>query len=215
MSAIIQLNDVSLHLGHAPILHHADLIIGEGDVVALTGPNGSGKSALLRLICGFLTPDSGSVWIDPVYLSPRRTFPAEFGITIDGPAYLPGRTGRENLIELARIRKRIGGRDVDATMHRVGLDPALRQKVRDYSPGMKQKLSLAQALMERPQVLLLDEPFNALDSDSASRVKDILREENDLGTTILFTSHSARDVADLTETVYRIERLALTAVTGA
>jgi ABC-2 type transport system ATP-binding protein len=202
---VIDVRDVTVRLGGFRLYADASMTLERGRTYALTGHNGSGKSVLLKLICGFMTPDSGEVWVDPVYLSPRRTFPDRFGITIDGPAYLPGRTGVENLVDLARIRRRIGRAEIRATMERVGLDPDIRQKVRHYSMGMKQKLSLAQALMEQPDVLLLDEPFNALDAESVVRVKEVLREEQARGTTILFTSHSRDDVSDLTDLVYGVQ----------
>lgn len=204
MTTVIDVRDMSLRLGRTHLFESASLRIESGSTYALTGPNGSGKSALLRAICGFLTPDGGEIWIDPVYLSRGRTFPDRFGIAIDGPAYLPGHTGLDNLLQLARIRRLITTREVRSAMIRVGLDPDARQNVRNYSLGMKQKLSLAQALMEGPQVLLLDEPFNALDRESVVRVKEILRAENAEGTTILFTSHSATDVAELSDHVFEI-----------
>ncbi|MCU1422280.1 MAG: multidrug transporter ATP-binding protein, partial [Microbacteriaceae bacterium] len=121
-------------------------------------------------------------------------------------------TGMDNLLELARIRNRIGVREARATMLRVGLDPDIKQKVRSYSLGMKQKLSLSQALMEDPDVLLLDEPFNALDASSVARVKSVLREEKERGTTVLFTSHSNADVGELSDRVYGIEDRRITEV---
>jgi ABC-2 type transport system ATP-binding protein len=204
MSNVIDVQDISVTLGGVSLFQDASLVVEEGNTYALIGPNGSGKSVLLKTICGFVTPSSGHVWVDPRYLSRRRTFPEGFGITIDGPAYLPGRTGLDNLLELARIRRQIGLRDVKAAMIRLGLDPDNRQKVRNYSLGMKQKLSLAQALMERPDVLILDEPFNALDRESVANAKKILGEEKERGATILFTSHSDADVEDLSDYVYTV-----------
>jgi ABC-2 type transport system ATP-binding protein len=213
MDPVIEVRDVSLTLGGVALYEDASLRISRGEVVALTGPNGSGKSVLLKLICGFVTPSSGSVFVDPHFLSARRTFPDRFGIAIDGPAYLPGLTGLDNLRELARIRRRISQEKIRATMLRVGLDPELKQKVRNYSLGMKQKLSLAQALMEDPEVLLLDEPFNALDKTSTSRVIDILKAENQRGTTILFTSHHSHEVMALATTVYQVDDRRIVPVT--
>ncbi|MCZ4066908.1 ABC transporter ATP-binding protein [Microbacterium sp. H37-C3] len=211
MNNVVEVRDVSVTLGGIDLYRGATLNLRRGATVALTGPNGSGKSVLLKVICGFVTPDSGSVWIDPSLLSSRRTFPERFGIAIDGPAYIPGRTGLQNLLELARIRRQITVEDVRAAMMRVGLDPDAKQKVRNYSLGMKQKLSLAQALMEKPEVLLLDEPFNALDKSSVERVTEILRAERERGTTILFTSHSERDVHTLADEVFRVEEQRLVA----
>lgn len=209
MSNVIEVRDISIKMGGVHLFANTSIDIEAGKTYALTGPNGSGKSVLLRMLCGFITPDSGQVWVDPRYLSPRRTFPDQFGITIDGPAYLPGRTGLDNLIELARIRGCIGTRQIRATMLRVGLDPDTKQKARHYSLGMKQKLSLAQALMEEPQVLILDEPFNALDAASVSRVKSVLRHEQSAGKTLVFTSHLAGDVRELSDHVFRINNLKL------
>ncbi len=185
--------------------------IEKGEITAVSGPNGSGKSVLFRLLCGFLAPDSGVVRIDPGYLSKGRDFPEKFGVVIDRPAYLAGKTGLENLRELAAIRGVVTDADVKTTMQRVGLDPELRQKVRHYSLGMKQKLALAQALMESPEVLILDEPFNALDVDSVLRVKGIIRELNASGVTVVFTSHNAADIDDLASRRFIIENEMITA----
>jgi ABC-2 type transport system ATP-binding protein len=201
---VIEVREIGVRIGGVQLFVDASLEIESGQTHALTGPNGSGTSVLLRTICGFITPDTGRVWIDPIYLSRGRSFPDRFGIAIDGPAYLPGLTGLDNLRELARIRKKIGLREIRATMIRVGLDPDNRQKVRNYSLGMKQKLSLSQALMEQPEVLLLDEPFNALDVDSVTRIKSLLRDEQAAGRTLVFTSHNDNDIVDLCDRIFRI-----------
>ena len=179
--------------------------IEQGKTYGLVGPNGSGKSVLLKLLCGFAVPDAGEIWIDPRYMSKNRSFPDRFGVTINGPAYIAGATARRNLLELATIRNRIGAKEVDASLLQVGLRPELKQKVRNYSLGMKQKLSLAQALMESPEVLFLDEPFNALDADSVITLKRILRDEQDKGTTIVFTSHNREDIEEFSTEILEIE----------
>ncbi len=179
--------------------------IEQGRTYGLVGPNGSGKSVLLKLLCGFAVPDAGEIWVDPRYLSKNRSFPDRFGVTINGPAYIAGATARRNLLELAAIRNRIGTEEVDAALLQVGLRPELKQKVRNYSLGMKQKLSLAQALMENPEVLLLDEPFNALDADSVITLKRILRDEQAKGTTIVFTSHNPADIHEFSTEILQIE----------
>ncbi|MCZ2404401.1 ABC transporter ATP-binding protein [Paenarthrobacter sp. Z7-10] len=173
--------------------------VPEGTITSITGPNGSGKSVLFRLICGFTSPDKGTISIAPKYMSAGRTFPERFGVLIDRPGYLAGKTGLQNLQYLARIRGVIDDNKITATMEQVGLDPALPQRVRHYSLGMKQKLALAQALMEDPAVLVLDEPFNALDADSSASIKDHLRLLNQSGVTIIFTSHNPLDVDELAD----------------
>ncbi|ALE04759.1 multidrug ABC transporter ATP-binding protein (plasmid) [Arthrobacter sp. ERGS1:01] len=192
--SIISLRKVTKHFGKNSVIRDASFDIEAGRTYGLVGPNGSGKSVLLKLMCGFAIPSSGDIWVDPKYLSSNRSFPEHFGVAINGPAYLPHLTGRKNLLELAAITRRAGAAEVDSALGRVGLDLDVKQKVRDYSLGMKQKLSLAQALMEEPSVLILDEPFNALDASSATRLGSILREEQAKGTTIVYTSHHRADI---------------------
>ncbi len=147
--AAISLKHVSKTLDQSTLFDDVSFDFEEGRAYAIVGANGVGKSVLLRMLCGLMRPDTGAVSIDPKFMSPGRVFPEKFGVTIDGPAYLPGRTGEANLMELANIRKLITRADVHSTMERLGLDPRLKTKVRKYSVGMKQKLALSQALMER------------------------------------------------------------------
>ena len=201
---VIALKDVSVGFRGNQLLDRVSLELEEGRTYGLVGPNGSGKSVLLKLICGFLIPTSGEVYVDPKYMSAGRTYPDKFGIAINGPAYLPNRTAEGNLLELAQIRGQIGIAEIRAMLDAVTLGSGGKQKVKNFSLGMKQKLSLAQALMEEPDVLLLDEPFNALDSESVETVKELLREQKALGTTILFTSHNKQDIEDLCDDVFEI-----------
>lgn len=203
--SVITLESVSKSFRGRPIFRDVSLEIEEGTVVAITGPNGSGKSVLFRVMCGFLLPDSGSVTISPKFLSRARTFPEDFGIIIDRPGYLAGKSGIDNLRELARIRGVIGDVEIQSTMSELGLSPSLKQKVRHYSLGMKQKLAIAQAIMEKPRVLLLDEPFNALDVDSVANVKRILKDLNKAGVTVVFSSHSESDVKELANKRFTIQ----------
>lgn len=196
---VIEATNVKKSYRGRVLYDHVNFAIPEGRITAVTGPNGTGKSVLFRLMCGFTAPDEGTITISPEYLSARRDFPERFGVIIDRPGYLASRTGMQNLQDLARIRARISDTDIAATMQRVGLDPKLTQKVRHYSLGMKQKLALAQALMEQPTVLILDEPFNALDATTVTNVKAILHEAHQAGTTIVFTSHNRQDIDDLAE----------------
>jgi ABC-2 type transport system ATP-binding protein len=192
------------------LYHDVTFQVDEGSITSISGANGSGKSVLFRLLVGFLAPDSGHVTIDARFMSGRRTFPDRFGIVIDRPGYIPGQTGLNNLRELASIRGRIGETKIRATMRLLGLDPDLKQKVRNYSLGMKQKLALAQALMEEPEVLILDEPFNALDTTSVRELKQTLLGLNDDGVTILFTSHNQVDIDDLATRRLAIENETVT-----
>jgi ABC-2 type transport system ATP-binding protein len=183
-----------------------------GHSYGLIGPNGSGKSVLIKLLCGFERPTTGEVTINPLYLSKRRTFPERFGVTINGLGYLPGLSGPENLVRIARIRNEVGIDRVNEVLREVGLEPTAK-RVRSYSTGMKQKLSLAQALMEYPEVLLLDEPFSGLDGSSVYRFKTILREFLESGKTLLFSSHHSVDTDDLCDHTLSIDNGRITETT--
>ncbi|MDO5634092.1 MAG: ABC transporter ATP-binding protein [Micrococcus sp.] len=183
----------------------ATVTIEPGRAHAIVGPNGSGKSVMMRLMCGFLRPTSGTVTIDPRFLYGRRTFPDRFGVVIDKPGMLPHLTGLENLRRLAEIRKQIGEERIREVMQSFGLDPDARQRVHQYSLGMKQKLNLCQAVMEDPDVLVLDEPFNALDADSVVALRERLHAFVQDGGTLVFTSHDSRDIEELADSIIRLE----------
>lgn len=202
--AVVQLENVTKSFKGTLLFENVSAIFEPGRIYGIVGHNGSGKSVLFKMMCGFMAPDSGDVIVDPRFMSKDRTFPEEFGVIIDRPGYLPQKTGLDNLRDLARIRDVIGDDEIRASMERVGLPPGTKQAVRNYSLGMKQKLALAQAIMEDPQVLLLDEPFNALDSDSVDRVRNLLREYREDGRTIIFTSHNKEDMDLLADHVFRI-----------
>lgn len=201
----IRLTDVTKSFRQVPVLRNVTLEVPFGACYSVQGPNGSGKSVLFRLMCGFLRPDSGTVYIAPELMGKGRVFPEQFGVVIDHPGYLGNRSGRENLEALAAIRGRIGTAEIEQALVRVGLDPDTPQKVAAYSLGMKQKLALAQAFMEDQQVLLLDEPFNALDKESVQQTTALLRSFLDDGRTIVFTSHHDAEVESLAHVKFSIE----------
>lgn len=202
---IVELSDVSKSYGSNLLFQGVNLSIEHGRIYGLRGPNGSGKSVLFRLLTGFVLPDSGTVAIDPRYRDPRNTFPQEFGIVIDRPGYIAGRTGLDNLLSLAQIRGIIGESQVREAMQSFGLDPESRTKVGRYSLGMKQKLSLAQATMERQRVLILDEPFNALDRSSSGALRERLDAHREDGGTVVLTSHNDQDLDVLADEVHEID----------
>lgn len=205
MNEVLRLAQVDKAFRGVPVLRDVELEVHEGECLAITGPNGSGKSVLLRLMCRLMRPDRGEVAISERYLAPGKTFPQDFGIVIDRPGYQAGLTGYENLEALARIRKVVGKAEILAAMGQVGLDPRLRQKAGRYSLGMKQKLALAQAIMEGQRVLLLDEPFNALDEAAVHRVRELLRGLLAEGRTIVFCSHNKDDIDALATRVVSIQ----------
>mgnify|MGYP001941419679 CR=1 FL=1 len=203
--AVVTLESVTKRYQRRVLYADASVRIRPGRAHAIVGPNGSGKSVMMRLMCGFLRPDAGTVTIHPHYLDAGRTFPDRFGVVIDKPGMLPHLTGFENLRRLAEIQRRIGPERIRDVMTSFGLDPHARQRVQQYSLGMKQKLNLCQAVMEEPDVLVLDEPFNALDSDSAESLRGRLEQFVAEGGTLVFTSHDSRDVERLADTVIRID----------
>ncbi|ATG50356.1 multidrug ABC transporter ATP-binding protein [Brachybacterium vulturis] len=203
---IVELTDVSKSYGSNVLFQGVNLAIEDGRIYGLRGPNGSGKSVLFRLMTGFVLPDTGSITIDPRYRDPRNTFPQEFGIVIDRPGYMAGRTGLDNLLSLAQIRGVIGEAEVREAMRGFGLDPDSSTKVGRYSLGMKQKLSLVQATMEGQRVLILDEPFNALDHSSSEALRERLATHRESGGTVVMTSHNEGDFAVLADEIHEIDR---------
>lgn len=204
--SVITLHEVEHSFHRRVLFSGVNLEIERGTAVGILGENGSGKSVLLQIMTRFLRPDAGTVTIDPEYLSRDRVFPEDFGILINRPGYIPSLTGLENLLSLARIRGKVGEREVRAAMHVVGLDPDLPQRAGHYSLGMKQRLGLAQAIMEDQQVLILDEPFNAMDEETVLEMRGLLWDLVADGKTLVMTSHNRDDIDALCTQTYRLGR---------
>ncbi|MFL0200481.1 ATP-binding cassette domain-containing protein [Exiguobacterium acetylicum] len=203
---MIKLEQVTKGYQGNPLFADVDLTIQKGDIVGITGPNGSGKSVLFKMICGFIHPDAGTITVRNEQLGPTRRFPENVGVIIDRPGYIAHKSGFENLKQLAAIRKVITDADIEQAMRTVGLQPGNRQKVKQYSLGMKQKLAIAQAIMEQQDILILDEAFNALDHDSVLRLRELLLSFKKDGKTIILTSHNQQDIDALCDSVYRINQ---------
>ncbi|MGG4046288.1 MULTISPECIES: ABC transporter ATP-binding protein [Paenibacillus] len=201
---IIEIVNVSKSFKGNLLLNDVNAAFEQGKIYGITGPNGSGKSVLFKIICGFIKPDQGEIRIHPKYRGKHVDFPSNFGIIIDRPGYLGNQTGLENLRRWAEIQHRISDREIQSTMRLVGLDPDARQKMRSYSLGMKQKIAIAQAIMENQEVLILDEPFNALDIDSVQNIRQLLLSYKKDGKTIILTSHNQDDIDLLCDEVFQI-----------
>ncbi|WML27384.1 ABC transporter ATP-binding protein [Neobacillus sp. OS1-33] len=208
--SIIVLENVSKSFKGNTLFNHVNFNVEKGRIYGIVGPNGSGKSVLFKMICGFIFPDEGNVILkgEPIGQNKNR-FPNNFGIIIDRPGYIANKTGFQNLKELASIRGVIDEVKIWEIMELVGLQPESSQKVKNYSLGMKQKLAIAQAIMEDQQVLILDEPFNALDADSVRDIRNLLISYKKEGRTILITSHNQEDIDILCDSVYRINNFKL------
>lgn len=205
MNTVIELKEVSKRFSSRSVLNGVSLSVEAGSTVGIVGSNGSGKSVLFHVICGFVRSDGGSVWVRGEELGEGRDFPDHIGVLINSPGFIGLNTGLQNLRYLAGIRGTIGDREIRAAMQKVGLDPGDRTKVEHYSLGMKQKLGLAQAIMEGQDILILDEPFNALNYKTYNDVKEILRFLHAERKTILLTSHNYEDLETLCDQIYVLE----------
>lgn len=203
---MIQVKDVSLTLKNVPILININASFERGKIHGLIGRNGSGKTMLLKCICGFVKPTSGVITVDGKRIGKDCDFPDSTGIIIETPGFIPYYSGYKNLKLLADLRNKITADDIKKTMENVGLDPELKRHVRKYSLGMRQRLGLAQAIMENPDLLILDEPMNGLDKDGVKDMRQYLLNLKSQGKTILIASHSAEDIDLLCDTVWEMDK---------
>lgn len=200
----IQLNHITKQFGATAVLCDVNLTLSSGRVYGFQGINGSGKTMLMRMVGGLIYPTSGEVLIDGVSMGGADRFPESMGLLIENPAFLDGYTGFQNLKLLASIKGRCSGEELRQAMERVGLDPEDRRKYRKYSLGMKQRLGIACAIMERPELLILDEPINSLDEEGISRVRQIVEEERDRGACVLLSCHDFEELSAMSDEIYKI-----------
>ena len=193
MNEII-ISGISKTIKGTEILKNIDLKLRGGKIYGLYGSNGSGKTMLLRAVAGLIRIDSGSIIINGKQLHKETDFPESIGVVIENPQFWDGYTGFENLKMLASIKKQINDEAIRATLEKVGLDPGDKKTVKKYSLGMKQKLGIAQAIMESPDIILLDEPTNALDKKSTENIRGIIAEEAARGAIVVIASHIEEDL---------------------
>ena len=175
-----------------------------GKIHGIVGRNGSGKSVLFKCIVGFMVLDSGEITVFGERVRPAK--PQEIGIIIEQPGFVGSESGFRNLKMLAGINRKIDDERIRETMRLVGLDPDERKHVRKYSMGMRQRLGIAQAIMESPPLLVIDEPMNGLDSGGVAEIREVLKQLREGGTTVLITSHHAEDIDELCDTVCEMEQ---------
>jgi ABC-2 type transport system ATP-binding protein len=192
------------YIKKALILDDVNIQLTGGKIYGLKGPNGSGKTMLMRLLSGLIRPTSGEVWIDGKKLGKDMDFPESVGLLIENPAFLPNYTGYENLELLAQIRGKIGGEEICQSLLEVGLDPHDPRKYRKYSLGMKQRLGIAAAIMEKPDLLIVDEPTNALDDSGVEQICTILRRERERGALVVIACHDSLLLETLSDEIYKI-----------
>lgn len=202
---MIQVKDVSLTLNKRQILNHVSLSLESGKIYGLVGNNGCGKTMLMKCICGFIKPTSGEVEVDGKVIGRDEDYLPDAGIIIETPGFIPYYSGLQNLKVLAGIKNKITVEDMKTTLQQVGLDANLKLSVKKYSLGMRQRLGLAQAIMENPSVLILDEPMNGLDRNGVEEIRHLLLSLKALDKLIIIASHNAEDIEVLCDKVYEME----------
>lgn len=205
MQAGIEVHDLTVSFGETTVLNNISLSFEENKIHGLVGRNGSGKTMLLKCICGFVLPAAGSIKIANQQIGKDCDVPENIGIIIEAPGFLPNYDGYSNLKFLAAIKKQISKEQILQVIEKVGLDSKSKKHVGKYSLGMRQRLGLAQALMENPDILILDEPMNGLDNQGVKDIRKVLLELKNQGKTILLASHSREDIEILCDTVNELD----------
>lgn len=201
----IKIEDLSKSIKGALILDKVSITLTSGKIYGLRGKNGSGKTMLMRAIAGLLIPDTGSVIINGKTLHKDISFPESIGILIENPSFLPQYTGFKNLKLLAGLTGNISDDEIRTALERVGLDPEDKRIYRKYSLGMKQKLGIANAIMGEPDIIILDEPINALDEESVKKIKKVLLEIRDKDKLIIIACHDREELEYLSDIIYEIK----------
>lgn len=209
MKSYIKICEVSKKFKTDLILDHISLNMEEGKIYGFVGQNGSGKTVLFKLIAGLIKADSGEIVIAEKRLGIDIDFPENMGIMIETPGFLNQYSAYKNLEYLAKIKNRISNEEIKKAISMLGLDPNDKKRVGKYSLGMRQRLGIAQAIMENPKLLILDEPMNSLDEEGIMLVREILKKMRENGTTVLISSHYKDDIDILCDSVYEVKKGAL------
>lgn len=203
---MIEVKNVSVTIGKNRILQDISVSFEKGKIHGLIGRNGSGKTVLMKCICGFMKPTSGAVFVEGKQIGKDVDFVPDAGVIIETPGFVPFYSGIRNLQILAALNHKIGNEEIREAMQTVGLDPGLKRHVKKYSLGMRQRLGIAQAIMENPKLLILDEPFNGLDKEGVEQMRNYFLKLKEQGVTILLTSHTSEDIRLLCDTVMEMEK---------
>lgn len=201
----IRVNNVKLTIKNDTILSYVNVNFERGKIHGLVGRNGSGKTMLMKCICGFVRPTSGEIFVNDAKIGKDVDFPQNVGIIIETPGFIPYYSGYRNLKILAGLRKKIGKEEILDSLETVGLKGAEHKLVRKYSLGMRQRLGLAQAMMEKPDIFILDEPMNGLDNEGVEKMREILLALCKEGKTILLVSHNSEDIQTLCDEIYDMD----------
>ncbi len=201
----LEVNNITKIIDKRIILDSVSLSMDKGNIYGIKGPNGSGKTMIMRAICGLIRLTEGEIVIDGQPLNKYQQFPPSLGVLIENPGFINNYSGSRNLKVLADIKGLIGMKEIEATMELVGLDPHEKKKVKKYSLGMKQKLGIAAAIMEQPDIIILDEPTNALDQESIQKLRNLLQNCKEKGQLIILSSHDSKELEYLSDEIYVIE----------
>ena len=204
MGTVVRLEDYCKSFKSAEVLKNINLTLESGKVIGLKGKNGSGKTMLMRAISGLILPTSGKVYINDKELGRHISFPPSIGILIENPSFISNYTGFKNLKILASIQNRISDDEIRDAIRKVGLDQDDKRTFKKYSSGMKQRLGIAAAIMERPDIVILDEPINALDEAGAGLIKGLLDELKANGSLIIIACHDTEELNYLSDEIYEI-----------
>lgn len=204
--SVIEVKNVTKKWGNNTVLNSVNLTAERSEIIGIIGYNGSGKTVLMKCICGFITPDSGEITVSGKRVGRDIDIPKNIGLIIETPGFLPNFSGFSNLWQLAKIRGKICKNDVREVMEKVGLNPHDKKHVGKYSLGMRQRLGIAQAIMENPDILILDEPMNGLDKNGVNDMRELLLRLKSDGKTMIVASHNSADIDILCDRVFEIEK---------
>ncbi len=205
MGVYIEINHVTKKFGDDVILHDININMEQGKVYGISGNNGSGKTVLMKCICGFLPVTEGVIRVGGKIIGAEVDFPESVGVIIETPGFLTNLTGMRNLEILAGLQGKISKNEIREAICKAGLDPGLKKSVAKYSLGMRQRLGIAQAIMEDPEFLILDEPFNGWDKHGVEDIRNLLLGLKKDGKTIILASHNSEDIRILCDKVYEMD----------
>lgn len=201
----IKMENLSKVINKTKVLENINISFESGKVYGLAGKNGSGKTMLMRGICGLIMPTEGSIYFDDKKMHSDFSFPPSVGTLIEHPSFIESYTGFRNLQIISKIKNIIDDEEILKTLECVGLDPKDKKSFRKYSLGMKQKLGIACAIMEKPDLVILDEPFNALDENSVANVKNVILSEKNRGAIVIVSCHDKEDLQSLSDEIYYLK----------
>lgn len=205
MSAYIKLTNVSKTFGKQTVLQPVTMELEEGKIHGMIGRNGSGKTVLMKMILGILRPTTGTVEVNGKIVGKDMDFPAETGAIIETIEFIPFLNAYQKLADIAAVKGKLSKQQIKDVLKLVGLEKTGRKHVAKFSVGMKQRLAIAQAIMESPKLLILDEPMNGMDQSGVEEVRALIRKKREEGTTIILSSHNSEDIRLLCDYVYRID----------